>query len=52
MTVDFSNQATVDVGGTLHNLWQQNKVAARWEMRAGFVAHDLNKAFVAIINAA
>jgi hypothetical protein len=52
MTVDFSNQATVDVSGTLHHLWQQNKVAARWEMRAGFVAHDLNKAFVAIINAA
>ena len=39
-------------GGTLHNMWQQNKVGARWEMRAGFVAHDLNKAFVAIINAA
>lgn len=52
ITVAFSNQATVDVGGTLHNLWQQNKVAARWEMRAGFVAHDLNRAFVAIINAA
>jgi HK97 family phage major capsid protein len=52
LTVDFSNQATVDVSGTLHHLWQQNKVAARWEMRAGFVAHDLNKAFVAIINAA
>ena len=52
LTVDFSNQATVDVGGTLHNMWQQNKVGARWEMRAGFVAHDLNKAFVAIINAA
>jgi HK97 family phage major capsid protein len=52
LTVDFSNQATVDVSGTLHNLWQQNKVAARWEMRAGFVAHALNDAFCAIINAA
>jgi HK97 family phage major capsid protein len=52
MTVDFSNQATVDVGGTLHHMWQQNKVGARFEMRAGFVAHDLNRAFVAIINAA
>jgi HK97 family phage major capsid protein len=52
MTVDFSNQATVDVGGTLHNLWQQNKVAARWEMRAGFVAHALNDAFCAIVNTA
>jgi hypothetical protein len=27
LTVDFSNQATVDVSGTLHHLWQQNKVA-------------------------
>lgn len=52
MTVDFSNQATVDVGGTLHNMWQQNKVGARFEMRCGFVAHALNDAFVAIINAA
>jgi HK97 family phage major capsid protein len=52
VTVDFSNQATVDVSGTLHNLWQQNKVAARWETRVGFVAHDLNNAFCAIINAA
>jgi HK97 family phage major capsid protein len=52
ITVDFSNQATIDVGGTLHNLWQQNKVASRWEARMGFVAHDLNRAFVAIINAA
>lgn len=51
VTVDFSNQATIDVGGTLHHLFQQNKVAARWEARMGFVAHDLNRAFVAIINA-
>jgi HK97 family phage major capsid protein len=52
MTVDFSNQATVDVGGTLHHMWQQNKIGARFETRVGFVAHDLNKAFVAITNAA
>jgi HK97 family phage major capsid protein len=52
VTVDFSNQATVDVSGTLHNLWQQNKVAARWEMRAGFTAHALNDAFCAIVNTA
>jgi HK97 family phage major capsid protein len=50
--VKFSDQATVDVGGTLHNLWQQNKVASLWEARVGFVAHDLNRRFVAIINAA
>ena len=50
--VKFSDQATVDVGGTKHDLWQQNKVASLWEARVGFVAHDLNRAFVAIINAA
>ena len=52
ITMSLSDQATIDVGGTLHNLWQQNKIAARWEARMGFVAHDLNRAFVAIINAA
>lgn len=52
VTVDFSNQATVDVSGTLHHLFQQNKVAARWETRVGFAAHDLNNAFCAITNAA
>lgn len=51
ITVAFSNQATVDVSGTLHHLWQQNKVASLWEMRAGFVAHDLNRSFCAIIDA-
>jgi HK97 family phage major capsid protein len=51
ISIAFSDQATIDVGGTLHHLWQQNKVASRWEMRGGFVAHDLNRAFVAIINA-
>jgi HK97 family phage major capsid protein len=52
ITVDFSDQATIDVSGTKHDLWQQNKVAARWEMRCGFVAHDVSRRFVAIINAA
>jgi HK97 family phage major capsid protein len=52
ITVDFSDQATIDVSGTKHDLWQQNKVAARWECRVGFVAHDLNRSFVAIVNAA
>ena len=52
MQVDFSNQATVDVSATLHHLWQQNKVAARFEMRCGFVAHALNDAFAVIVNTA
>ncbi|MCW3039365.1 MAG: ArV2 [Solirubrobacterales bacterium] len=49
--VKFSDQATVNVGGTDHRLWQQNKVASLWECRVGFVAHDVNRAFVAIVNA-
>lgn len=49
--IKFSDQATVNVSGTDHRLWQQNKVASLWEMRMGFVAHDLNRAFAAIINA-
>lgn len=49
--VKFSDQATVDVAGTAHRLWQQNKIASLWEARVGFVAHDLNRAFVSIINA-
>jgi HK97 family phage major capsid protein len=49
--VKFSDQATVNVAGTDHRLWQQNKVASLWEARVGFVVHDLNRAFVAITNA-
>jgi hypothetical protein len=50
--VSRSDQATVDVSGTLHHLWQQNKVALRWEMRLGFNTHDINRAFALILNAA
>lgn len=52
ITVRTSDQATVNVSGTDHRLWQENKVAALWEMRVGFVAHDVNRMFVAILNAA
>jgi HK97 family phage major capsid protein len=45
-------EATIDVGGTLHHLFQQNKTAVLWEARMGFLAHDLNRSFCAIINAA
>lgn len=47
-----STEATVNVSGTDHRLWQQNKTAVLWETRVGFVAHQLNEAFCAIINAA
>lgn len=46
-----STEATVDVGGTAHRLWQQNKVGVLWETRVGFVAHQLNSAFCAIVDA-
>ena len=46
----FSDQATIDVSGTKHDLWQQNKVASLWETRLGFVVHDLNRAFASIVN--
>lgn len=47
-----SDQATVNVSGTDHRLWQRNEMGVLWEMRAGFVVHDLSRAFVAITNAA
>jgi hypothetical protein len=49
--VKFSDQATVVATGT-HNMWQENKVASLWEMRLGFVVHDLSRAFAAIVNTA
>lgn len=49
--VKFTDQATIDVSGTLHHTWAQNKVASLWEARVGFVVHQLNTAFVAITNA-
>lgn len=52
ITVKQSDQASVDVSGTLHHLWQQNKTALLWEMRVGFIAHDLNRMFSNITNAA
>lgn len=51
LSMSFSDQATVDVSGTLHHLWQQNKRASRWEMRMGFNTHDVNNAFCLILNA-
>lgn len=45
-----STEATVDVGGTAHRLWQQNKTAVLWETRVGFTVHRLNDAFCAIVD--
>lgn len=46
-----TTEATVNVSGTDHRLWQRNETGVLWEMRCGFVVHDLNRAFVAITNA-
>lgn len=51
LRMKVSDQATLNIGGTPRNLWQRNEVAVLWEMRAGFVAHDLNKAVAVIPNA-
>ena len=51
LTIRTSTDATVDVGGTLHHLWQQNKLAVQWEMRIGHFADDLNRHFSNITNA-
>lgn len=51
LTVRSSAEATVDVSGTLHHLWQQNKLAVQWEMRIGHLADDLNRHFSQITNA-
>lgn len=48
ITFAFSDTAVAGV----HNAFEQNKVLSRFEMRTGFVAHDLNRSFVAILNAA
>lgn len=52
ITVKRTDQATVDVSGTLHHLWQQNKTAFLWEMRVGFNVHDINNTVVALLDAA
>lgn len=51
LTARVSDQATVNIGGTQHNLFQRNEVAVLWETRVGFVAHDVDGAFAVITNA-
>ena len=51
LTVRTSDQASVDVGGTLQHLWQQNKTAFQWEMRVGFGINDRDRMFCAIVDA-
>jgi HK97 family phage major capsid protein len=51
ISVRTSDQASIDVSGTVQHLWQQNKMAVQWETRLGFTAHDLSKRFVVIKDA-
>ena len=51
ITVRSTQQATVDVSGTLHHLWQQNKTAVLWEQRLGYAIHDRDRMFCKIVNA-
>ena len=51
IVIRATDQATVDVGGTLHHLWQQGKTAMQWEMRIGYGIHDRDRMFVAIVDA-
>jgi hypothetical protein len=52
INVDRSGEATLNNGGTLIHLWQQNMTAMRYSVRVGFYANDLNRQFVAIVDAA
>jgi hypothetical protein len=51
VTVDSSNQATVNDGSTDRHLWQENLTGLRYETRLGFAVHDLDRAVVAIKDA-
>jgi HK97 family phage major capsid protein len=48
LQVKRSTEATVGS----HNAFEENKVIVQWELRMGFTIYDLNRMFVAIINAA
>ena len=42
VSVDISDQATVNDGGTQVNLWQRNMFAVRAEIEVGFVTRNVN----------
>jgi hypothetical protein len=51
VSVDISNQATVNDGSTDRHLFQENLTAVRYETRLGFLVHDINRSVVKIANA-
>jgi hypothetical protein len=52
VTLDVSREATVSDGTTDRNMWEENLTGIRYETRLGMFVHDLNRAVVAITNAA
>jgi predicted phage gp36 major capsid-like protein len=52
VSVKVSTEATVSDGSTDRNAFEENLTVIRYETRLGVMAHDLNRAVVAIINAA
>jgi hypothetical protein len=52
VTVATSTDATVNDGTADRKLFQEDLTAIRYETRLAFMVHDLNRAVVAIIDAA
>jgi hypothetical protein len=48
--IKLADQATVNVGGTDHRTWQQDKIAIKWTMRVGFNVHQVDGLFAVILN--
>jgi hypothetical protein len=51
VTVAVTTEATINDGTTDRFLWQEDMRALRWVTRLGFMAHDVNRAVVALTNA-
>ena len=52
VTVSTSTEATVNDGTADRKLFQEDLTAVRYETRVGFMVHDINRAVVAIVDAA
>ena len=52
VTVSVSTEATVNDGTADRKLWQEDLTGIRYEMRLAFMIHDINRAVVALIDAA
>jgi predicted phage gp36 major capsid-like protein len=52
VTVAVSNEATINDGVSDRFLFQEDMQALRYVMRAGFFIHDINRAVVALVDAA